>query len=144
MKRIIISMLCFLLNINIVYAQGKVRSEIEKSIETLKQLMIDPDKSKLEVLLSDYLTYGHSNGLVENKTQCIENFMSGTSDFVDIMIDNQQHEVVGKTAWSRYDLFAHTNNKGVAGETKLKVLLVWVKKANGWKLLARQAVRIPM
>ncbi len=137
-------MLCFLLNINIVYAQGKVRSEIEKSIETLKQLMIDPDKSKLEVLLSDYLTYGHSNGLVENKTQCIENFMSGTSDFVDIMIDNQQHEVVGKTAWSRYDLFAHTNNKGVAGETKLKVLLVWVKKANGWKLLARQAVRIPM
>lgn len=123
-------------------AQDNDKMQVEKRVEYLKQLMIDPDKTKLEALLSDQLTYGHSNGLIENKAQCIENLVSGNSDFVDITLTNTQSSITGSIAWTRFDLYAHTNNKGVAGETKLKVLLIWIKENKQWKLLARQAVKI--
>lgn len=123
-------------------AQDNDKMQVEKRVEYLKQLLIDPDKAKLEALLSDQLTYGHSNGLIENKAQCIENLVSGNSDFVDITLTNTQSSISGSTAWTRFDLYAHTNNKGVAGETKLKVLLIWIKENKQWKLLARQAVKI--
>ncbi|MEP7320978.1 MAG: nuclear transport factor 2 family protein [Saprospiraceae bacterium] len=143
MQRIfIIACSILIASITTSFGQDKEKMIVESSVESLKQLMINPDKAKLESLLTDQLTYGHSNGLIENKTQCIENLVSGNSDFVDITQTNQQSNIMGNTAWVRFDLFAHTNNKGVPGETKLKVLLIWVKDGKNWKLLARQAVKL--
>ena len=132
----------FVSSLSFIIAQDKDKLALEAKVQLLKNLMIDPDKGKLESLISDQLTYGHSGGLIENKTQCIENLVSGNSDFIDITLSNQQSSIVGSTAWVRFDLFAHTKNKGVPAETNLKVLLIWVKVKSDWKLLARQAVKI--
>ena len=143
MQRFFILICCMLIaSVSSSFAQDKEKMMVESSVEAIKQLMINPDKAKLESLLSDQLTYGHSNGLIENKAQCIENLVSGNSDFVDITQTNLQSNMTDYTAWVRFDLFAHTNNKGVPGETKLKVLLIWVKDGKTWKLLAKQAVKI--
>lgn len=41
----------------------------------------------------------------------------------------------------RHELDAKTNDEGKVGEAHLYVLLFWNKYENGWKLIARQAVK---
>jgi len=42
----------------------------------------------------------------------------------------------------RHIFKAKTNDGGKPGEVNIRVLLIWQKQKGGWKLLARQAVRI--
>jgi hypothetical protein len=38
---------------------------------------------------------------------------------------------------------AQTNDKGVKGSVNLYILLIWSKEKSGWKLIGRQAVKVP-
>jgi hypothetical protein len=94
-------------------------------------------------LLLENLTYGHSGGKIENKTEFIEAFISGNSDFVNLKFTDLKIEEVGKTAIVRHILEADTKDKGKEpGHVKLKVILVFVKEQKQWKLLARQAIKL--
>ena len=123
-------------------AQKKDITQVEKSMELLKQLMMFLSLDGLNKIVDDKLSYGHSSGFVENKASFINKLVSGDSDFVTI--DNTDQEIIinGKTALVRNILSATTNDKGVAGQIKLKILYVWVKQKKAWKLLGRQAVKI--
>ncbi len=114
---------------------------VAQAVESLRKAMIDADKSTLERLLADQLTYGHSGGNIETKAAFIESLVSGTSDFVTIDLSNQTISIVDKTALVRHQLVASTSNRGVAAQINISVLLVWIKQGNQWKLLARQAVK---
>ena len=61
-----------------------------------------------------------------------------------IDLTQQTVRIVGNTAWVRHTLTAITNDGGNPGQTKLSVLLVWVKQKGAWRLLARQAVKMAM
>jgi Domain of unknown function (DUF4440) len=111
--------------------------------ERLRLLMIDPDASGLDALLADDLSYGHSNGKLDTKASLMADLQSGASDFVTIALTEQVVHVAGDTALVRHTLVADTNDGGKPGHVKLKVLLVWQRRAGAWKLLARQAVRLP-
>ena len=54
-----------------VFAQSKDESKDERAVaaavESLRKAMIDPDKGSLDALVLDELTYGHSNGLIQDK-----------------------------------------------------------------------------
>ncbi|UFH53318.1 nuclear transport factor 2 family protein [Spirosoma sp. KNUC1025] len=115
---------------------------VSQAVEKLRKLMIDPDKAGLEALAADGLSYGHSNGKIETKKEFVEALVSGESDFKTIDLTDQTVTVVDNTAMVRHKLSAETNNQGKPGQTKLSVLLVWIKQNNTWKLLARQAVKI--
>jgi ketosteroid isomerase-like protein len=128
----------------VLFAQQKEEQEVAQAVEKLKKAMIDADKSTLENLVSDKLTYGHSPGYVEDKTVFIQNIVSNKSDFVTMDLTNQTITISDNVALVRHKLDAKTNNDGVAGEAHLLVLLVWQKKAGQWKLLARQAVKQPV
>ncbi|MFD1145259.1 nuclear transport factor 2 family protein [Larkinella insperata] len=118
------------------------KQAVEQAVEKLRKAIIDADKSALEALTTDQLTYGHSNGLLEDKAAFIKALVSGESDFTSIDLTDQTVTVVDNTAWVRHKLAGNTNNKGVPGTAKLAVLMVWVKQKGDWKLLARQAVKI--
>ncbi|MGV3560942.1 nuclear transport factor 2 family protein [Larkinella arboricola] len=118
------------------------KQAVEQAVEKLRKAIIDADKAALAALTTDQLTYGHSNGLVEDKDAFIKALVSGESDFTSIDLTDQTVTVVDNTAWVRHKLAGNTNNKGVPGTAKLSVLMVWVKQKGGWKLLARQAVKI--
>ena len=105
--------------------------------------MIDADKAALEKLTADDLSYGHSSGRVENKTEFIESLVSGKSDFLSMDLTNQTVKVSGNTAIVRHNLSGNINDGGNPGTVKLFVMLVWVKQGKQWKLLGRQAVRQP-
>ena len=104
--------------------------------------MINADKATLESLAAGSLSYGHSNGNVESKTQFVENIVSGKSDFVTIELSEQTISISQNTAIVRHLFNATTNDGGKPGTVKIKVLLVWQTESEGLKLLARQAVRI--
>lgn len=118
------------------------KQAVTQAVEKLRKAMIDPDKATLEAIASDDLSYGHSTGNLENKAAFVEALVSGASDFKTIDLTEQAVTIVDNTAMVRHKLSAETNNKGVAGQAKLAVLLVWVKQKGDWKLLARQAVKI--
>lgn len=142
MKKLILIITAFCLNISFINAQTADEKKVTETVELLRKTMIDPDKGVLEKMAHEDLSYGHSSGTIENKTMFMEALTSGASDFTKIDLTDQTIKVVGKNAIVRHKLFAETNNKGVAGTTKLYVLLIFVKVKNEWKLLARQAAKI--
>ncbi len=123
-------------------AQTKEQKAVADAVEKLRKAMIDADKTTLENIAADSLSYGHSGGKVENKTEFVENIASGKSDFVTIDLSEQTISVTGNNAIVRHILNAATNDGGKPGTVKLKVLLVWVKEKGQWKLLARQAIKL--
>ncbi|HMJ70868.1 MAG TPA: nuclear transport factor 2 family protein [Cyclobacteriaceae bacterium] len=123
------------------YAQ-KDEADVAKSVETLNQAIIDGKKAALENITADELTYGHSNGLVEDKATFVQTLVSGASDFVTIVTSEQVIRVIGNTATVRHKLVAETNNNNVPGKANIAVLLVFLKVKGEWKLLARQAVKV--
>ena len=112
--------------------------------ERLRVAMIDPTPAALRALVSDDLSYGHSGGKVDTQASFIADLLDRKSDFVTIAITDQTIKVVdGNTAIVRHTLTADTNDSGKPGKVALKILGVWQKQGGEWKLLARQAVRLP-
>ena len=127
-----------------VFAQSKDEQSVATAVESLRKALIDPDKSTLDALVLDELTYGHSSGVIQDKTTFEEALLNKSSDFVTIDLSQQTIKVVGNTAWVRHILSATTNDGGKPGSAHLSVLLVWVKQKGQWRLLARQAVKVPL
>ena len=140
MKKIV---LLFLTICVFVFAQAQSKKEIavQAAVNILSAAMISGDRSELEAIASVHLSYGHSGGHVEGKSEFVEKIASGKSDFVTIDISEQTIDIVGKTAIVRHLLNATTNDGGKAGVVKLKVLLIFQKEGGAWKMLARQAVK---
>ncbi|HVS97561.1 MAG TPA: nuclear transport factor 2 family protein [Puia sp.] len=124
-----------------VFAQSKDEQSVAAAVESLRKALIDPDKARLDALVLDELTYGHSSGVIQDKATFEQALLNKSSDFVTIDLTQQTIKVVGNTAWVRHLLTATTNDGGKPGSTRLLVLLVWVKQKGAWRLLARQAVK---
>lgn len=136
-------LLAFCMMSTISFAQSKEEKAIASQVELLRTAMVDADKTILEKLSDEKLSYGHSSGKIEDKAAFVSNIVSGKSDFVSIGLSDQKIAISGTTAIVRHLLTAETNDGGVAGHVKLYVLLVWSKDGSQWKLLARQAVKVP-
>lgn len=127
----------------LTFAQSKEEQAVAQAVEKLRKAMVDADKTTLESLVSDHLSYGHSPGYVEDKKLFIENIVTGKSDFVTMDLTDQTIDIADNNAIVRHKLDGTTNNEGKPGEIHLLVLMVWQKKGGQWKLLARQAVKQP-
>ncbi len=140
MKNILFSTIFCLLTIASL-GQAKDEKSITDAVEQLRDAMIDGNKTTLENLVSDKLSYGHSSGQLDTKKEFVEKLTSGKSDFVTINLSEQTISISGKTAIVRHKLDATTNDNNKPGEVHLRVMLVWQKAGGDWKLLARQAVK---
>ena len=140
-KQLTVTFLLLVTMIN-VYAQNKEEAAVSNAVEQLRKAMIDGNKAELEAIASDKLSYGHSSGYVEGKTEFVDKIATGKSDFVTIELKDQTISVSGKTAVVRHKLNATTNDNGKPGEVHLAILLIFQKENKQWKLLARQAVKV--
>jgi hypothetical protein len=142
MKKIWIAFLMLVGAVAPAAAQEMNDPTLASAVEAFRKALIDPTKAALDKLTMDELSYGHSSGLIQDKTAFEEALLSGASDFVSIELTDQTMKVVGNTAWVRHKLSAVTNDGGKQGETHLSVLLIWMKQKGQWRLLARQAVKV--
>ena len=123
-------------------AQNKKQEPVASAVAALVKAMESGDRTTLEKLSSEHLSYGHSGGHVENKAEFVEAIASGMSDFLTIEISKQSIDITGKNAIVRHQLDAKTMDKGKPGEAHLNVLYVFRKENGEWKMLARQAAKI--
>jgi ketosteroid isomerase-like protein len=143
MNKNIFLLLIGLLVSPIAFSQSSDEKAVSAAVEKLRTALISADKTQLESIAASELSYGHSSGKIETKTEFVEALVSGKSDFIDITLSEQTIKVVGNTALVRHNLSGNTNDPGKGpGTVKLHILLVWVKQGKDWKLLGRQAVKI--
>ncbi len=116
-------------------------SALELSLKSLTRAMINSDSITLSYLSADELTYGHSNGLLENRDAFIKSYISKRLDVVTWDVKNVDVTVKGDVAWIRHTVTGETISEGKSNPVNLKVLLIWTKVNSVWKLLARQAVK---
>jgi hypothetical protein len=127
---------CFMLTIHLT------GQSIEAQVEILRQNMLNPNVSTLNLILSSDLVYGHSNGHLEDKATFIDNLTNGTYDFTEISCTDQSIKISKHIAVVRHTLKAKTNDKGIPAEINLKILLVWKKEGKTWQLWERQSAKI--
>jgi len=118
-------------------------AEVAQVVEGLRKATLGQDKAQLDALCAEQLSYGHSDGRVENKGQFIDGVMGRKSIVKSLTLSDHAIAVVGSNAIARHSWTSESEMDGKATTTKIKVLQVWLKQGGGWKLLARQAVRPP-
>jgi ketosteroid isomerase-like protein len=143
MTKLILSIFAIMLSTTLLPAQTADEKAVAAAVEKLRTAMVASDKAALENLAADDISYGHSNGLVENKAQFVDQFVTGKTDFVNIALSDQTIKIAGDAAIVRHRLVADTNNNKVPGKVDIIILMVWQKQKGDWKLLARQAAKIP-
>lgn len=147
MKRFLIGLAVF----GIVQAHAQAdplqRMEVMMKMLSLKNALIAKDSITLSGLLSDEVTYGHSNGLIQTKVQLIRSVVSSEQDYKSIepadMIFGIYDNTVVVTMKGRFVL----NYNGQPLDLNMFVTLVWVKKIwkgknTDWELVARQSVKL--
>jgi hypothetical protein len=138
--RLFIVLFALLLLSQRTYAQ-RTSAGVANAVDQLRLALLDPTEARLAALVADSLSYGHSNGKIEDKAEFMRALLSGESDFKSMTLSEQRISVVGDVAWVRHVLQGEISSKNVPATLNLSVLLVWVYQKKEWRLLARQAVK---
>ena len=141
-KKLFFGMIAFVFFNTFSFGQTKDEKAVADAVEQLRIGMVDGNKALLEKLTDEKLSYGHSGGHIDDKKEFVDKLTNGSSDFVTIDLSEQTISISDKVAIVRHTLNAKTNDGGKPAEVHLKVLLIWQKGKGGWKLLARQAIKI--
>lgn len=128
---------------SLISGQGRNKSvsDIEKTVTELYTAMVDRDKEVLEQLTMEKLTYGHSSGTLENKSQYINGVLNGAFQFSSITPKEQTVSVTGNVGVVRHIFEAQGTNNGQPANVRIGCLLIF-KREGRWKLLARQAYKL--
>ena len=127
---------------SMVMAQSSDEAAVAQAVEAFRNATLKADRAQFTALTANELSYGHSAGRVENKTQFIDAATSGQSTWKFITITDQTIKIVDNDAIIRHTLTGETERDGKTNPVKIGVLMVWHKQDGNWKLLARQAVRL--
>lgn len=142
MKIFLTLLVCFMISTTQVLSQSADEKAVASAVEKLRKAMVAGDPVSLKAMVAEDLSYGHSNALLENREEFIDQFVTGKSVFKTINLTEQSIKIVGEAAVVRHRLTGDTNNSNVPGKVDLSILMVWKKQNGDWKLLARQAVKI--
>jgi hypothetical protein len=142
-KTLLVAVFLVLGNI-IAFAQSSDEKAVADAVEKLRVAIIGAKESDLLKLTSPSLTYGHSNGLLEDQKEFIRALTSEESKFTKIELSEQTITTSGDVAMVRHQLMGETHNKGKEpAAVKLGVFTVWQKTKGQWLLLGRQAFKLP-
>lgn len=151
MKKVLFTLIVAILGLNAcsTYKPSQVtdiasqEKEVAQAVEQFKTGIINADRDILENIFADKLVYGHSNGKVQNKAECIEEIVSlQPNDYLTITLSDQTIVISGETAVVRHIYSSDFLSKGVKGSLRIGNVLIWQKQEGKWKLLARQAYKL--
>ncbi len=124
------------------FAQSREK-DVEVSVTSLNNSIISKNQQLLETLVSNDVSYGHSTGAIQNKTELIHDIMSGEATFTSIVAENQKISLSDDLAIVRNT----SSIKGKRGDApldlKIGILMVWKKQGDHWLLIARQGYKLP-
>lgn len=123
---------------------ANAQTDEAKLTNTLKEFhlaLVNKNTVSINQQTDKALSYGHSNGWVETKTELIKNLETGYLKYNSYKEDSIQISMNGNMASARFIADINVTMNQNPGNYNLKVLEVWVKKGNRWILFARQAVK---
>jgi len=126
-----------------VMAQSGDEAGVNAAVEALTKAMLQADKTELERLVADQLSYGHSSGLVESKSQFVDVIANKKTVYKTITLSEPSTVIAGDNAIVRHIFSNTTETNGKTASISVGILQVWQKQDSGWRLLARQAFRLP-
>lgn len=113
-----------------------------KVLQTMKRFhaLMVKDRSAVDQYIDKDLSYGHSNGWIENYKEFCED-LGGRMIYHSVKEDSISVSVKRKVARIRFVGDFDVSLDGKRNQFRLKVMEIWIKKGGGWKLYGRQAVK---
>jgi hypothetical protein len=135
--------LAFLLPV-FCFGQNTMRDEMEvmKQMNSFRMAVLNKDSVSLSALLSDDVTYAHTNGLVQTKSQFIRAIMSREQDYKQIEPSDMKVRIYDNTAVVNLKAKISMLYSGNALDFSMNVLFVWIRKEGDWKIVARQSTKL--
>ena len=120
------------------------KPDVEKAVLAAQKAYADAlmksDTAALGKVLGDDLTYTHSSSKTETKADVLKVISSGSTkyesvDFQDVKV-RQYGNVVVTTQKATFKTVQ-------SGANKLYMTIVWAKGKDGWRMVSRQATKLP-
>jgi len=124
------------------YAEAGDEAAVRQNVEALREALLKADKAQLARLTADQLSYGHSDGRVQNKPEFIDGVMTRKATVKSINFPDLKIEVAGDAAIARHLYESDSELDGKTTNTRIGTLEVWQKQGGNWRLLARQAYKL--
>jgi hypothetical protein len=110
----------------------------------LYRAMLAFDYEGLDQLLSNDVRYIHSTGVVETKDAYFAGLREGLYEYGDIRIPSGETRLFPSVAITSGVMEMLVGEKGSAKNwIRLQHVLVWREEGGAWRLLLRQATRLP-
>ena len=135
----ILSLLCLFVCV-CVHAQTE-EQKLASAMKDFHQALVNKNTASINQQTDKAMSYGHSNGWVETKTDMIKDLETGYIVYHSYKEDSLNLTINGTMANARFVADIGATLRGNTTNFHLKVLEVWVKKGKRWLLFARQAVR---
>jgi ketosteroid isomerase-like protein len=126
-----------------VGGKSKAESEIRQLENRRIQAMLKVDTEELNRLLADDLTYTHSSGQVDTKSQLIESLKSGERKYQMIEPQDVKVRLYGDAAIVTGRARLKTISKGQEFNFQVQFTDVYAKKKGRWQMVAWQSSRLP-
>lgn len=130
-----------------IYGAGMAQKDhfrLSGAIQKLDRALVEKDSAMLARLLSGDVSFGHSNGWAQSKTDVWNDLAGGKLSYGKIEIDSIQFVSINRK-WATIRV-----NRDVTGtlqdrtfQMRLHVMEVWKKSGKkGWQLYARQSAKL--
>jgi ketosteroid isomerase-like protein len=115
---------------------------VSAAVEDLRKASLAADTAKLTALSDDQITYGHSDGRVQNKAEMLDGFKARKATVKSIDFPDLKIAVAGNVAVSRHRYVSDSELDGKANHVDIGVIECWHKQGADWKLLGRQGYKL--
>jgi hypothetical protein len=130
-----------ILHFTFSFAQDNSKMEVMMKMSELRSGLLSKDSISLSKLLSNDVTYGHTNGLIQTKAELIHDLMTKVQDYKSIAPSDMNIRVYGNTAVVNINVGVKMEYNAKPLEMNMHVVLVWIKNNGNWELVARQSVK---
>jgi ketosteroid isomerase-like protein len=124
------------------FADAGDEAAVKQNVEALREALLKADKAQLERLSAEQLSYGHSDGRVQNKPEFIDGVMTRKATVKSINFPDLKIAVAGDAAIARHLYESESETDGKPNSVRIGTLQVWQKQGGNWKLLARQGYKL--
>ena len=117
--------------------------ELKNAMQQLDKALLQKDETVLKSVLHKDISFGHSNGWIQTKTDILNDFTSGKLTYNKF--ENNSSAIVSIS--KKYaTVKTNTNAEGVVNGTVFKLTLhimqFWIKTKKGWQLIVRQSAKL--
>ena len=115
---------------------------LKEVMQQLDKALLQKDENVLRSVLHKDISFGHSNGWIQSKSDIMNDFKSGK--LIYNKFENNSSAIV--TISKKYaTVKTNTNAEGAVNGTAfsltLHIMQFWIKTKKGWQMIARQSAK---